>query len=383
MPFPLRTTPPKWLRSHWQPLVDLGLGGATTMLFVLAGTTVSVPLAVAQLLPLIWRRRFPAGVLIVIGCATAAHTTLGMARAIGFLPATIALYTAATHRSPAIRWLLCPAVGLVMAAASGVRHGPVEGLLMAVVMVTVAWLAGVERAEHLRQRAEAAGQRAEAVRLRLERRIAERETAAAAERERLARRVHDTLAHTVTVMLLQTEALRSTTALDPAAQRRLDVVLHAGRGALAEVRTALAGGDEQDSATLLAARLEALCAAGLRLAGTPPDLGAVLPVPVRAVADRLIGEAAANALRHDGPGALLTVETARGDGTLILRITSRPEGSGAGHSARDTAGFGLRSLSREISGYGGELTYGPAARSGWRIEASFPLTDVAAAAAAG
>jgi signal transduction histidine kinase len=373
MPFPRRTSPPRWLRSHWQPLVDLGLGGAITMLFVLAGTTVSVPLAVAQLLPLIWRRRFPAGVLIVIGCATAAHTTLGMARAIGFLPATIALYTAATHRAPAIRWVLCPAIGLLMAAASGVRHGPVEGLLMAAVMVIVAWLAGVERAEHLRQRAEA-------VRLRLENQIADRETAAAEERERLARRVHDTLAHTVTVMLLQTEALRSTTSLDPAAQRRLDVVLHAGRGALAEVRTALAGGDEPDSAALLAARLEALCAAGLRLAGTPPDLGEALPAPVRAVADRLIGEAAANALRHDGPGTLLTVETARGDGVLILRITSRPDGSQAGHSARDTAGFGLRSLAREIGGYGGKLTYGPAAGSGWRIEASFPPAEVTAAA---
>ncbi|MEU8616029.1 histidine kinase, partial [Actinoplanes sp. NPDC048791] len=246
------------LRGHWQPLVDLALGAATALLFVLSGTVVSAPLAVAQLLPLVWRRRFPAAVLIVVGCATAAHTTLGMARAVGFFPATIALYTAATHRSPVIRWVLCPAVGLVMAAASAVRHGPVEGLLMAVVTVTVAWLTGVERSEHLRQRAEAERQRAEAEHLRLERRIADQATAAAEDRERLARRVHDTLAHTVTVMLLQTEALKATTPLGDAARDRLDVVLRAGREALTEVRAALADADEGDPATRLAARLETL-----------------------------------------------------------------------------------------------------------------------------
>ncbi|MFK3983822.1 sensor histidine kinase [Micromonospora sp. NPDC050397] len=384
------------LRGHWQLAVDVALGAATAALFVLSGTTVATPLAVAQLLPLVGRRRFPAVVLIVVGCATAAHTALGMARAVGFFPATIALYTAATHGSRAVRWVLCPTVGLVMAAASAVRHGPVEGLLMAVVTVTVAWLAGVERGEHLRQRTEAAShrseaarqrseaarqraeaerQRAQAARLRLERRIAEQEIAAAEDRERLARRVHDTLAHSVTVMLLQTEALRATTSLDPAGERRLDVVLHAGREALAEVRAALADGAERDPAALLAARLETLRGAGLRLAGRPPDLGELLPAPIRAVADRLVGEAATNALRHDGPGTLLTITTASDDSRLFLRITTEPGGSGGGRSPRGTAGFGLRSLSQDITAYGGELTYGPVAPSGWRIEATFPLSD--------
>jgi signal transduction histidine kinase len=350
------------LRGQWQPLVDLALAAATATLFVLSGTTVSTPLAVAQLLPLVLRRRYPAAVLIVVGGATAAHTTLGMARAIGFFPATIALYTAATHRSPAIRWVLCPAIGLVMAGASAVRHGPVEGLLMAVVTVTVAWLAGVERSEHLHQRTQAA-------RLRLERRIAEQATAAAEDRERLARRVHDTLAHSVTVMLLQTEALRATATLDQAGERRLDVVLHAGRAALAEVRAALA---DHEPATLLADRLDSLRAAGLRLAGDPPDLRDVLPEPVRAITDRLVGEAATNALRHDGPGTLLTVTAVRGDGTLILRITSRPPGPAGGPAPRDTAGFGLRSLAEDLRGYGGSLVYGPLAPAGWLIEASLP-----------
>ncbi|MGW4940620.1 sensor histidine kinase [Actinoplanes sp. NPDC004185] len=354
------------LRGHWQPLVDLSLGAAVTLLFVLSGTIVSAPLALAQLLPLVWRRRFPAAVLIVVGCATAAHTTLGMARAVGFFPATIALYTAATHRSPAIRWVLCPAVGLVMAAASAVRHGPVEGLLMAAVTVTVAWLAGVDRSEHLRRRAEA-------THLRLERRFAEQATAAAEDRERLARRVHDTLAHTVTVMLLQTEALKATTPLGDAARDRLDVVLRAGREALTEVRAALADAGEPDSAARLAARLESLGAAGLRLAADPPDLRNVLTPPVLALADRLIGEAATNALRHDGSGTLLSISTERGAETLILRITSEPPGPPRPRSGPAAGGFGLLSLAEDLNRYGGSLVHGPRVPAGWRIEASFPL----------
>ncbi|WP_212997895.1 sensor histidine kinase [Winogradskya consettensis] len=323
---------------------DLALGSAMTVLFALSGTAVALPLAVAQLLPLFWRRRFPAAALLIVGSATAAHTVLGMARAIGFFPATIALYTAATHGSPRVKWVLCPAVGVAMAAASAVRHGPVEGLLMAIVTVTVAWLAGMERSEHLRQRME---------------------RAAAEDRERLARRVHDSLARTVTVMLLQTEALRATTPLDSAAEQRIDTVLGAGRSALAEVREALAAAG---SGPALGPRLEMLRGAGLRISGHPP---ARLPAPLQDITDRLITEAATNALRHDGPGTLLTITTVPGDGTLTVRLTTEPGGSASG-SQRAGGGFGLVSLTADIHGYGGELTFGSRHPAGWQLEATFP-----------
>ncbi|WP_430782039.1 sensor histidine kinase [Actinoplanes sp. G11-F43] len=407
--------------------MDLGPAGATAVLFLFSGTAVSVPLAVTQLLPLLWRRRWPAVVLIVVAGATAAHTTLGMARAIGFFPATIALYSAAAHRSPWLRWVLCPAAGTAMAAASALRHGVVEGALMAVVTVTVAWLAGVERGDHLRQRAEAD-------RLRREREVADRERAVAEDRERLARRVHDTVAHTVTVMLVQTEAVRATAALDPAAERRLDNVLHAGRRALTEIRAALTeheqtppqtgheqappqtgherppapaeherkptptGHDRAPSLTVPRAtparhdrapspagpraipagheqtpspaeRLENLRAAGLRL--VVPDLGDVLPPRARGVAERLIGEAATNALRHDGPGTLLTVTATMAVGAVTLTARTEPGGS-APARAGGGPGFGLRSLAADLHTVGGTLVFGPADPSGWRVEATIP-----------
>src|SRR5258705_7032781 len=95
---------PARLRQHWRIVVDLTLYATLVILYVFSGTVVSVPLAVGQLLPLGWRRRAPGAVLAVISVATAAHSLLGMSRAVGYLPVSLAMYTAATHRSPAVRW---------------------------------------------------------------------------------------------------------------------------------------------------------------------------------------------------------------------------------------------------------------------------------------
>ncbi|MFI5845141.1 sensor histidine kinase [Catenuloplanes sp. NPDC051500] len=334
------------IRRYGQQLADVALTGAAALLFALSGTAVSAPLAVAQVAPLLVRRRHPAPVLIVVAAATTVHTTEGMARAIGFLPVTVAIFTAAAHRTTLTRWVLCPLAGLAVAAASAVRHGPVEGFLMAVVMVVVAWLAGIERDEHLRLRLEAA---------------------ASADRERLARRVHDTLANTVTVMLLQTEALRTTAPLGPADQRRIDLVLAAGRFALTEVRSALA-----DSPSFsLRERLELLRASGLRLPETlPSPLTTDLTPALHDLADRLIGETATNALRHDGPGARLTVSAQRTGDRLTIRIVSD---CGRAPAPTTGTGFGLQSLATDLRGYGGSLSYGPAGDA-WEVVAVLPAT---------
>ncbi|MDP9792352.1 signal transduction histidine kinase [Catenuloplanes nepalensis] len=329
-------------------LADVALTGAAALLFAGSGTAVSVPLAIAQVGPLLLRRRLPAAVLIVVAAATAVHTTSGMARAIGFLPVTVAIFTAAAQRTVLTRWVLCPAAGLTVAAASAARHGLIEGFLLAVVMMVIAWLAGFERDEHLRLRLAAA---------------------ASADRERLARRVHDTLAHTVTIMLLQTEALRATAPLGPDDRRRVDLVLTAGREALADVRAALA---DAEPSLDLPDRLALLRASGLRLPDRlPPSLTTDLSPPLRDLAARLIGEAATNALRHDGPGTRLTVAATRSGPALTIRIVSS---GGRATPPPAGPGFGLKSLSKDISGYGGSLTYGPAGDT-WEVVAVLPAGD--------
>ncbi|TDC63937.1 histidine kinase [Micromonospora sp. KC207] len=361
--------------GHWQRTVDVALGVALAPLFLVSGTVVSAPLAVAQLLPLAWRRRAPQTVLALVGAATAAHTLAGMARSIGFLPVTLALYAAATHRSPWIRWGMCGAVAAVVAAASARRHGLVEGGLFAAAVCVVAWLAGVERGEHLRERTAYV---AENARLRWEQTLARQAADVATERERLNRRLHDTLAHTVTVMVVQAEALRSTAPLAPTDLTRLDRVLAAGRVALADVRAALADQPEPDPAATLADRLRALREAGLRLPSALPDGLDDLPAPVRALAHRLIGETATNALRHDGVGSRLDIAVDRADDVLTVALTSsagRDVGGDAGAPApRGPAGFGLRSLARDVTAHGGTLRHGRSDGSRWRVVATLPLS---------
>ncbi|MFF5234704.1 sensor histidine kinase [Dactylosporangium sp. NPDC000521] len=324
--------------------VDLALYATLIVLYAVSGTVISVPLAVAQLLPLVWRRRFPGAALAVISAATAAHSLLGMGRAVGYLPVSLAMYTAATHRSPALRWGVCGAAAAVVTVAGAVRRGPVEGGLLAAVALIITWLAGYERGEHQRERAEHI-----------------RQTEAGRTRERLARRLHDSLAHTMTVMLVQGEALKATAKLDPDDRRRLDTVLQAGRDALTEVRQALAEEAQRDAT--LPERLAALRAAGLAVP-TPPDLTR-LPEGVRELADRLVAEAATNALRHDGPGTTLHVAS---DDASVVVTTHRPEH--ARPAATTTGGYGLRSLDADVRAAGGTLTYGPTA-DGWQVRAAF------------
>jgi signal transduction histidine kinase len=357
---------PAVLRAHWRVAIDLALYATLIVLYALSGTVISVPLAVAQLVPLVWRRRAPGTVLAVISVATAAHSLLGMGRAVGYLPVSLAVYGAATQRSPAVRWGVCGAATVLVTVAGAIRRGPVEGGLLAAVALTVTWLAGVERGEHLRERATIAG-------LRLERRLAEQAAATARSRERLARRLHDSLAHTMTVMLVQGEALRATARLAPADEGRLDTVLRAGRDALAEVRLALAEEAQRDTAAGLAERLDALRDAGLTV---PPALTedlAVLPAGLHDVAFRLVGEVATNALRHDGPGTRLGAAVDRDGDRWTLRLTShRPPTAGAVGPA-DGGGYGLRSLEADVLAAGGTLRYGPR-DGGWQVVASFDHT---------
>ncbi|MET7424575.1 histidine kinase [Dactylosporangium sp. NPDC005555] len=370
------------LRRHWRLAIDLTLYSTLVTLYALSGTVISVPLAAGQLVPLVWRRVAPGTVLAVISAATAAHSLLGMGRAVGYLPVSLAMYTAATHRSPAVRWGMCGAAAVLVTVTGAIRRGPVEGGLLAAVALIVTWLAGVERGEHLRERAEHDRERAEHDRERAEhdreraehdreraeRRLVEREAETARARERLARRLHDSLAHTMTVMLVQGEALRATARLAPDDRRRLDTVLGAGRDALAEVRLALAEEHRRDDAATLEERLTALREAGLSVQEGLAEALTVLPVAVRQVVYRLTAEAATNALRHDGPGTTLRASV---KDTALRLTTHRPPGAKPPRRAGGGGRYGLRSLETDALAAGGTLTYGPTA-DGWQVTAEFP-----------
>ncbi|KDN24158.1 histidine kinase [Amycolatopsis rifamycinica] len=285
-------------------------------------------LSAAQLVPLLWSRRAPALVLVVVTVATAGHLLLDQPRNTMYVPVLLAL-----HSTPQ-RWLAA-AAALVTGAAVFPAKGPVDGTLLAVTISAVAWLLGAERRRALADRA-----------------------------ERAARRLHDTLAQTTAVMLVQAETLRAVGDLTDADRARLDTLLAAGRGALTLVRRTLDDlRDDADRAPDLAEVLARLRTAGLVLDRDPvlPEL----PRPVRELAERFVAETAVNALRHNGPGVRLRLDVDAGE---RVRITARNPLKG---TSSPGGGYGLAGLAEQARAAGGTLTHGP--RDGeWVVSVELP-----------
>ena len=238
-------------------------------------------------------------------------------------------------------------------------------------LFAIAWLGGLALRERS-ERAETAEQRAT---------YAEREREAAAriavaeERARIARELHDIVAHAVGVMVLQVGAVRHR--LPPALdedKRALTAVEQAGRTALAEMRRLL--GAMRDEQVELEpqpglGRLDALVAEVGR-AGLPVELHVSgepveLPPAIDLSAYRIIQEALTNALKHAGAGhADVLVGYAGGD----LRIEVRDDGAKA--KAGDGLGHGLVGIRERVKIHGGEMTAGPTG-DGFVLKARLPL----------
>ncbi|MEU4250677.1 histidine kinase [Amycolatopsis sp. NPDC026612] len=285
-------------------------------------------LSAAQLAPLLWSRRAPVLVLTVVTLATAGHLLLDQPRNTMYVPVLLALY------STPQRWL-AGAAALVIGGAVFPAKGPVDGTVLAVTICAVAWLLGAERRRALADRA-----------------------------ERAARRLHDTLAQTTAVMLVQAETLRAVGDLTDADRARLDTLLAAGRGALTLVRRTLDDlREDTERAPDLAEVLARLRTAGLVL-DRDPVLPA-LPRPVRELAERFVAETAVNALRHNGPGVRLRYDVEAGD---RVTITARNAVKGTPCSGD---GYGLAGLAEQAAATGGALSHG--VRDGeWVVSVGLP-----------
>jgi signal transduction histidine kinase len=309
-------------------LPDVGMVVLIAVLFWVSGVWSPVLLGVLQIAPLVVRRRAPGWVLGVVTAATVAHLLVGEPRNIEYLPVLISLYLAPSSRHPFVRRWLCGLAAAAIALAMVPAKGPIDGALLALAISGVAWTLGVEKQRHL---AEPASER----------------------RELTARRLHDTLAQTTTVILLQGEALRTSSDLTEADRTRLDTMLAAGRATLTQVRQTVRELDDDSLPpdTDVAEVLSLLTAAGLVLT-REPDLTRI-SWPVRDLADRFVVETATNALRHNGPGVLLDIQVEVTAVGVCLTARNRSE-LGAWRP-----GYGLTSLDKQLSAAGGSLTYGP------------------------
>jgi signal transduction histidine kinase len=214
----------------------------------------------------------------------------------------------------------------------------------------------------------------------------ERGRAAAAiveERARIARELHDVVAHSISVMVLQARGGRRVLESEPADARDAFAVIEwTGKQALDEMRRLvgmLRSGDEslplapQPSLKQLDTLVEQVRAAGLpvdlAVEGEPRDL----PPGVDLSAFRIVQEALTNALRHAGP-ARAWVVLRYGADELELEISD----DGAGSGDASASGYGLVGMRERVSVYGGELEAGPQPEGGYALRVRLPLRSTRA-----
>ncbi|MCA2218701.1 sensor histidine kinase [Jidongwangia harbinensis] len=196
------------------------------------------------------------------------------------------------------------------------------------------------------------------------------------ERERIARELHDTVAHHVSAMVIRAQAGRVLARTDPAAAvDALEGVEEEGARTLEEMRAMVAALRSRGTGAELAplagvADLERLVPApggrlrvDLRLDG---DLDA-LPPQVDAAVYRIVQESVTNAMRHAVDATEVVVGVT--GGPERVRVTVRDDGARTG---RGRDGYGLVGLRERATLLGGELHAGPAADHGWQVEAELP-----------
>ena len=355
----------------------------------------ALTLVVLQAVPLAWRRSWPVPVMILIGGARVAYDQIGFGFAPFPLGPAIAFYTVIDRSHPVWRWVTCglTAVGITISLASPGHNEPYQAIFQALIFLT-AWAAGtLSRAK--RTSLEAAQNRANRAEAELDRQAAR---AAEHERTRIARELHDVVAHHVSLMAVQAEAATSLLPDRPEqARRSVEIIGDTARLALTELRRLL-GVLRSPSERLETAPSASLAEIGevldqVRGAGLEVDLEVVgTPGPLAPSVDltayRIVQEALTNTIRHarasradvtlryepgyitvcvadSGPGrnGLLP----GGNGSSGARPGSMPQGPLLAGS-----GLGLAGIAERVASCGGNLTVGPTPAGGFAVTARLP-----------
>jgi signal transduction histidine kinase len=370
------------LARHHPLVADAALAAALLAVSVppvtrFAGSshTLSAALVVAVVTPLAWRRRAPLLVLAVIIVPALAQLFTGQ-QISDYLAILVALYTVGVLR-PAWQ-ALAAAAALEAGVVLAFTRMRVPGGLWALASASTgaAGLLGyyvrTTRQAHLVAQAE----RAE----RLEReRDQQAQLAVSAERGRIAREMHDIVAHHIAVMTALAEGAAYTAKADPGqAATLMSQVSDTGRTALTEMRRLL--GVLRQPATQPSAPQPALADLGnllatTRAAGLRASLdmsGQVFPLPPSAqlAIYRMVQEALTNTLKH-APGASAQVRLSYQPGAIELEVTD--DGAAAGPPVPGTSGHGLAGMRERAAVFGGQVTAGPRPGGGWRVHAALQL----------
>ena len=335
---------------------------------------VSLLVALVTVLVLPLRRVWPGPVFGVVVLMAAVLAQWPVSGELFPVALAIALYTVATRmsRAAALAAAALAVAAEVPAAGQGGWHNGWLAVVYVATGVAAVLIAGLYAST---RRAYLAELRDRAQRL-------EREhdqtsaLAAAVERARIAREMHDSVAHHLTVIVALSDGALATVTRAPAqATEAMRGVSSTAREALAETRRLLGvlradGGPELRQPLPGLTDLEGLFTR-VRAAGLPVryersgPLGDT-PPGIQLVVFRLVQEALTNTMKHAGPGASAAVRLRLAPGDVEVEV----EDDGAGSAGVPRApGGGMTGMAERVSAFGGELTCGPRQPRGWRVTA--------------
>ena len=336
------------------------------------------------MIPVVFRRKHPVGAFAAATAVGAVQVLLGVRPNMADLGIVVLLYTLAAYRP---RRISVPGlvVCLLGSAAAVARWQPAGLGLLDWIMVGSIMLAGPSLlawvlGDSMRyRRAYYASLEDRAARLERDR-DAQAQIAAAAERARIARELHDVVAHNVSVMVVQADGASYALDNEPEkARQALAAIAGTGRQALAEMRRMLGvlrSGDGNTGLTplpgigQLGELLEQTRASGLAVAFTVEGVPGPLPGGVALAAYRIVQESLTNTRKHGGPDASAQVTLRYCEDVLVLQITD--DGRGAATVA-DGAGHGMTGMRERVALYGGTLQAGPRPGGGYQVTARLPL----------
>lgn len=382
----------KLLTERWRDIADWILAvilassgeiqllseGEVSAIRVLGGV-----LLLGTTLPLAMRRRFPTIIACVVAgslmTSSVVVSSLGQSLFQPFLGLVIGVYSLAAHAD--LRRQIVGSIVVIASVATtqiiAVQSGDDPGFPgVWIVLVGVFVLGRVRRwqtldAVRLRRHAEAV-ERARDEQARL---------AVVEERGRIARELHDLIAHATSVIVVQARAGRRSLKTEPElARESFDAIESTGRQALAEMRRLVGLLREDDEELALAPQpslrhIDSLVGQ-IRQAGLPVTVSFEgeprdLPRGVDLTAYRIVQEALTNALKHAGPAAARVTVRYHPD-VLELEVVD----TGTGTSPVDGTGHGVAGMRERLALYGGQFEVDPQEGRGFAVRARLPLEEL-------
>ncbi|MFD8708656.1 sensor histidine kinase [Kitasatospora sp. NPDC059648] len=344
----------------------------------------AVALSLAVNLPLAVRRRAPWLVFAVSHGAFALYTAAGFQPSVNLWAPLLACYTVIA-REPAGRAAWAAAVTAAAWTGSGLAAhlSPELSVAQAAIAVGVVWAfaTGSRRlAQHNAQLAELTAQLEREQELRARHAITE-------ERLRLARELHDVVAHHLSALAVQAGLADFVFTSDPAAARQAVVsigessrqALEEMRGLLHVLREGTGPGDADHlyrpspGLTRLDELVERARSAGCEVSLSLSGPRRALPQGVDLCAYRIIQEALTNTIKHAGPEARVTVSLEFGTNHLAGQVTDE---GGKAPAALPSSGIGLLGMRERARLYGGSLRAGPRATGGFEVVFTLPLAPL-------